>query len=471
MPTHGNWSGQELYEKFHIQKSHGGKINWKGAKKITGMGITKMRGRYRRYEDKVKDAVPKAPPEEKPKFVSEGNFGELSYTIKKGLEDEVVVHPDQLAALAGVDLDVWELSDKFELRTWGQHSNEFGYKTLWYVRAPYRRKVLLPTEWEPVAPVRFPDFRTNSGTHPFVAGDAKLTIVLPDLQIGYRRNVFTGRYEPYHDRKAIGLALQLVQDLDPNQIIIGGDILDAPEASTRFTPEPEHRFTFQAAVIEAGFILASLRKAAPHATIIALEGNHDKRVADQVTKVNQWAYGLHKAGELEGYPVLSIPYLLDMEALNIQWVGNYPDSRYRISRGLFAEHGAAVRAKPGDTAKALANKWLDSYIFCHIHRREVVSRTVWVDGIRHEVTAASPGTLSKTDGSVPGATDRRNWQQGLAIVTSHKEMNQIDVIEIKDGAMLVGPTHYHGAKFLDGDLSAILEQALDEGLSRIAKFR
>lgn len=474
VPEHGNWSGQELYSRFNHQKITQGKINWEDAKDETGMTKSVMRGRYRRYRDNLAEGAHYTPAEAvtssgpKPTFTDGGNTAEVSWS---GPEERVVINPDQLLEIAGIDLSVWRLADKgVEERSWGQNSNEFGYRTMYYVRAPLVRIKPIPTEWDPIAPIRLgalPPFDV-----PVPDRASKLTVVIPDLQVGYRRNVFTGEYEPYHDRHAIGLALDYCYWLQPDLIIIGGDILDAPEASNRFTPEPEHRFTFQAAVIEAGFILASLRQLCHSSKIVALEGNHDKRVTDVIVKsVNQFAYGLHAANHLGEYPILSLPFLLDMDALGIEWVGGYPDARYKIGHRLFAEHGAMIRSESGATSKAMAGRWLDSIVFCHIHRRELFTKTRYSDGERHEVTAASPGTLSKVDGSVPGSTDRRNWQQGILKISSYADHHQINLLAIQNG-ILVDGTHYFDRGILMHESRAhILRAALEDGLKKITKFR
>jgi len=262
--------------------------------------------------------------------------------------------------------------------------------------------------------------------------------------------------------------------VQPETIVLGGDITDAPEQSSRFSPEPEHRFTFQAAIIELGYIISKIRAIAPNARIVVLQGNHDKRIEDQFVKVQQWAYGVHAVQALGDYPVMSLPYLLDFAGQNIEWVGGYPGSRVRIGERLFVEHGAKTRSEPGATAKLFATKGLESLIFCHIHKREQVADVRWADGVRYEVEAASPGTLSRTDELVPGATDRRRWTQGIADVTSVDGHHQIDLVAIRNGKMLVHGMALQGTLRFDYSsnvFAAEFEKALMTGLRAVTKFR
>ena len=54
----------------------------------------------------------------------------------------------------------------------------------------------------------------------------KLAVILPDPQIGYRRDDETGELDPFHDEQAISLAMQVVRDLQPDKVVNIGDTLD-----------------------------------------------------------------------------------------------------------------------------------------------------------------------------------------------------------------------------------------------------
>ena len=472
MPFSGNWTGQELYDEFHHEKELNGFIDWVRAGRFTGMGKEKMRSRYRRWADRMSKPDLSAgvnPVPEQPAFEETGNTGEITMTSA----DVIIMSAEQLMDYAGVDRTIWRQADKQELRSWGQNSKAHGYRTLFYVRAPLVRIKPIPTEWEPLRPVQFARTPMPEGEILYHNPESR-TVVLPDLHIGFRKNVLTGEYAPYHDRHAIALALSYIQRVQPRTVVLGGDVTDAPEQSGRFSPEPEHRFTFQATIIELGYIIARIRAIVPSARIVVLQGNHDKRIEDQFVKVQQWAYGIHAVQALGDYPVMSLPYLLDFKGQNIEWVGGYPGARVRIGERLFVEHGAKTRSEPGATAKAIATSGLESIIFCHIHKREQLVDVRWFDGMRHEVQAASPGTLSMLDETVPGATDRRRWTQGIADVTSVGDHHQIDLVAIRNGKMITRGWELQDTLHFDcssNTFAAEFEAILTTGLRSVTKFR
>jgi hypothetical protein len=55
-----------------------------------------------------------------------------------------------------------------------------------------------------------------------------VTVVLPDMQIGYYRTG-DGTLAPTHDEAAISIALKVIRDAKPNRIVMVGDNLDLPE--------------------------------------------------------------------------------------------------------------------------------------------------------------------------------------------------------------------------------------------------
>jgi hypothetical protein len=252
----------------------------------------------------------------------------------------------------------------------------------------------------------------------------KLAVILPDPQIGYWRNLQTGKLDPYHDERAISLAIQLIEELRPDLIVNLGDVLDFPEfgkyiqeAGFAETTQPTLRYAYQ--------YLRAQREAAPNAEIIYLEGNHCKRLSSYILTNAKAAFGLTQAHDPEGWPVLSVPHLLALDSLGVQYIAGYPANEYWINDRLVCVHGDKIRSS-GSTAKAVADDERISMIFGHLHRIELHYKTVRVrNGFRTNL-AFTPGCLCRISG-VPGVrtgTDvwgnpvKRSfdWQQGLALV-------------------------------------------------------
>lgn len=241
----------------------------------------------------------------------------------------------------------------------------------------------------------------------------KTCVILPDLQI------------PYHDEKAISVALQIVEKVQPDCVVFLGDSLDLPEFS-RFEQRPEFARSTQESINTFHQLLATVREMLPRAEIVVLAGNHEKRLESKILNNAMASYGLRRADQLDHWPVLSVPYLTAMDTLNVKYLDGYPANKYWINQRLQVRHGHIVRSS-GSTAKSVSDDERVSTIFGHIHRIEMHYKTVNVyDGARTNF-AFTPGCLCKIDGSVPSTksgygtngeslVNYENWQHGLAVV-------------------------------------------------------
>lgn len=251
--------------------------------------------------------------------------------------------------------------------------------------------------------------------------------IIPDVQIGYWRDPETFSLVPFHDEAAMALALAVIREARPDRVVILGDFLDFAPLS-RFTLEAGFALTMQPAIDRGVRFLREIQAAAPGAAIVFLEGNHDRRLQDAITKNALAAFGL-KRGESapEDWPVLSVPYLLRMDEMGVTYVGGYPAGEYWLNDNLVAIHGHKVRSN-GSTAQAVIEDERVSILFGHTHRIELMHKTRRVRHGRRSAFAASVGCLCSVGGVVPstkGAVDVfgrpvptvEDWQHGLGIVT------------------------------------------------------
>lgn len=258
--------------------------------------------------------------------------------------------------------------------------------------------------------------------------DTKVTVVLPDPQIGFRR-MSDDSLVPMHDEAAMSVALQIMRFIRPDSVVNLGDFIDLPEWSSKFLVLPEFVLTTQPSVDRAHRFLAEQRAVVgDEAKIVLIGGNHDDRLPKAVARNAMAAMRLKQANMPNSFPVLSLPFLLRLEELKISYLGAYPASRYKIAEGgegqtpLYAIHGERL-----DVVKVAKNE-RQSFVQGHIHRISVHSETYEVADAMEQVVAFSPGCLCRVDGAVPstksGVDDVgmpiqrfESWQQGLAIVT------------------------------------------------------
>lgn len=254
----------------------------------------------------------------------------------------------------------------------------------------------------------------------------KTAVILPDVQIGYWRDIQSEQLDPFHDEDAMDIALQIIDSVDPDLIINLGDLLDLPEFG-KYQQEPTFARTTQAALNRSHQWLAQQRASAPDAEIRFMEGNHDRRMQNFVVQNAKAAFGIQRANTPEEWPVLSVPYLLRLDELNVHYIPGYPANITWINDNLACIHGSKVRSS-GSTAAAVIDDERVSVIFGHIHRVELQHKTRQTRAGGKSNFAASLGCLSRIDGTVPstkGAVDPfgrplvkyENWQQALGVVT------------------------------------------------------
>jgi len=283
----------------------------------------------------------------------------------------------------------------------------------------------------------------------------KVWSVLPDPQIGYRH--IDGKWLPFHDEAAMDVALQITNWLYYNDRVDGvinlGDFLDLPSQG-RFEQEAAFAGTTQAAFDRGHKFLQEQRAAiGPDAEIVLIEGNHDRRMEKFIMINAASAWGLKRAN-IDELPVMSIPYLLRLDEIGVEYIDAYPAGAYWLTDNLRAIHGNKVRSG-GSTAAAYTNADPHiSTIFGHVHRQELQSKTVFDrDGYIKSI-AVSPGCLCRVDGAVPSvngstkvdgrpATYWENWQQGVTVVTIDEHDEPFfEMVQINSGV-----AWFRGQKF------------------------
>lgn len=320
-------------------------------------------------------------------------------------------------------------------------------------------------KWPLIAPVDPVVVRApKSRDKPKKATGTRTIALLPDAQIGFWRDMDTGELEPMHDIAAMDVALQVTRDADPDGITNLGDLLDLAEFS-KYGHEPTLDQTTMPAIRIAHRFLALQRSHTRADENILLEGNHDKRLKDSVTKWNRAALYLKKADATpDDWPVFSIPNLLCLDDLGVQYVDGYPAGQHWLRDDFVVEHGRRVASGSSTAAKYAKEAPGVSVAFGHAHRQELHSAAVVVG--RGEVRRSffiSPGCLCRTDGAVPSfhsgtsangkpVTNHENWQQGLTIVTLTENANdppQVEFVPINGGRALFRGRSYEAGTFTE----------------------
>lgn len=341
---------------------------------------------------------------------------------------------EQLLEFMEVDLDVWVveryLVNKWEVGAKDAHGN-IVVEPLYQVKAWLTLKCPVPV-YPVVSPVSVnyikKDVKIKSDTL-----DGRI-LQLADPHFGYKR--VDGKMIPMHDEAALDISLEIASKLDFSHIIIVGDVLDLSDWTDKFLRSPELFDTTQPAVDAASRWLTDLVAASPESEAVLEEGNHEKRLRDFLIKHMYQAFKLKPTTHIAKEGVMSIPFLLDLEAKGIKYVGNYPRGEFWVNSNIKAIHGHIVRSKSGLTAAAVVDNALVTTLFGHVHRIELASKTLRDNNGTRYIYAFCSGCLCRIDGTVPSSTAEENWQTGLGIIDFNEDSCRPMGIPITNGTYL-----------------------------------
>lgn len=352
---------------------------------------------------------------------------------------------ESLLAKFSVSLEIWSVTN-FKVNQWDVSAvEENDGKITWNTHTNYQAKASLvrkipikceypPTQGASITPIAL--------KVKIPARKLKVAVILPDAQVGFKKDLNTGKLTPLHDLKAVAIATQIIKDLKPDKIIMLGDMLDLPDWSTHFVRSPEFYFTTQPSI---DWLASWIRELRPHCKeMVYLEGNHEKRMIDSIIQNTIQAYGIKPANEPDVPDLISVPYILGLHKIGVEWIGNYPQGEYYINDNLVCIHGNKVGAKSGQSVMKMLDSPRISVIQGHVHRLEMAHKTVWTHGNPKIYQAVSCGTLARIDGIVPGAAARYNWQQAIGVVEYDKERFQIDTVGIYEGKAIFRGKAYNG---------------------------
>ena len=275
----------------------------------------------------------------------------------------------------------------------------------------------------------------------------KLALKGADTQIGYR-HLADGTLDPFHDADAMAVFIQAATRFQPDKIQILGDFLDLASQG-RFAQEAAFANTTQESLNTGYKFLAALRTVCPDAEMVVIEGNHDKRMQNFIEANALAAFGLKRADMPDSWPVMSLPYLLRLEELNIQYVDAYPAATDWDNDTTRNIHGTKANSKGSTTAQYVhqiphLNTWAG-----HTHRTEITYHSViGPRGDAIESYSANPGCLCRVDGAVPSVNGAigadgtaakivENWQQGFGLAYYNDTESWPAVYRIRNGRAII----------------------------------
>lgn len=222
----------------------------------------------------------------------------------------------------------------------------------------------------------------------------KVDVVLSDIHI------------PYHDRDALAIALEYTEDIQPDTIVLNGDIIDF-YAVSKYMKDPLRIDTLQSEIDETRALLNRIRETHPSAAIHYLMGNHEERLEK---------FLIDKASALTSLRCLSIDDLFGLSKNKIQ----FSDTSIMLGN-LEVTHGKYARKTPGGSVKGHFEKSASSVLIGHVHR---LNTNRYTNGWGVHTTIEN-GCLCLVS---PEYSRVNDWQQGFSVVR-HSERTGDFIIE------------------------------------------
>jgi hypothetical protein len=228
----------------------------------------------------------------------------------------------------------------------------------------------------------------------------------------YIRMSFGDMHGCLMDKPAVAALLQDIKTIGPDEIVLGGDMLECGGFLARHQPigfVATSEYSYQDDVEACNWFLDELAKVAPKAQIIYLEGNHEDRV-------ERWIVDVVRAHGREADFLLRLnspQTLLKIEERGIVYVrrmqveGGLPPGWVKRGKMYFVHE----LASGGSGAAKAASKTAGNVTFFHTHQESAATQVFPSVGI---VKAFCPGCLCERQ-PLWRHSNPTNWSHGYGI--------------------------------------------------------
>lgn len=245
---------------------------------------------------------------------------------------------------------------------------------------------------------------------------AKQILIIPDS------------HWPDTDMKVFRGMLRFIQEIEPDEIVHIGDLMDYPQPSrwTKGTREEFEGNIFEDSEEAVKKFLTPLRDVFD-GPIGVHEGNHDLRAR---------AYGEKYAPALWPNEFFHMENLLHFEDMGITMLPDF----YSIAPGWLSTHGhlggIRLNQNAGNTALNAAKRIGKNIIMGHTHRAGITSYTTGLAGETNTLTGVEVGHIMDTKKVtyLKGATG--NWQKAFGMLTVEGQTVVPDLIPICAGRIV-----------------------------------
>ena len=244
-------------------------------------------------------------------------------------------------------------------------------------------------------------------------------VVLGDAHISYRN--INGELEPTQDERALLLARWVIAEINPDKIIVTGDMLDNAELST-FRPDSDHYIgTLGQSIQRIHDYYAELRADNPKSQIIEVGSNHAQRIKKRLIDDLPQMYNVRQAGSGSKYPVMSYPFMANLEHVGVDFYsGEQAEYLYEgnVFKHSFTKNLDKLRSEY-QGVNTFGGHWhvVNMNFYSQTERRSRELRIRELGNYTCGVLCRLDGTVSSTKSEVDDINEPvkryENWTQGI----------------------------------------------------------
>lgn len=210
----------------------------------------------------------------------------------------------------------------------------------------------------------------------------------------YRRLLIPDVHAPFHDTKAVAIAMQILRDFKPDEVVILGDFWDCYCLSD-YTQDPMKTFkVLEEELVEGRELLKKI--VAMSGSVTFIQGNHEFRVDRYINTFASKLGGMYSVREILGVPK------------SVRWIPWGPKNFHRCGK-LVATHGSLCGIHP---SIAMLRKYGSSVVFGHTHMIQE-HHIVNVQG--EDFAAYNIGWLGDLERAGEYIKNVAHWSHGLGL--------------------------------------------------------
>lgn len=247
--------------------------------------------------------------------------------------------------------------------------------------------------------------------------------------------LFSDTHVPYQDEPTLNIIEQVTSEVQPDQVIHLGDLLDCYTIS-RFLKDPTRMEGLQEEIDEAKKVLERFSRVAPKAKKTLLEGNHEARLSKTIASMDGPARELAR---LESFQeAMKWPSLLNLGKTKWGWIPDSQQPTTELIPNMLFKHGSVVRKFSGYTARGEWENYGMSGMSGHTHRAGIYNHTT-IRGSSFWVETGCTCSLK------PEYMVHPNWQNAFVVLTYDNSGPQsVESIQVEAGKAVFRGNIYKG---------------------------